>query len=52
MGNAKSTKARMCHTAIGSQAEEEKYLEKLLITGFIQPSTSDWALAPVSVWKK
>ena len=51
-GDAKPTKARMHHTPIDFQAEEEKPLEKLLKTGVIQPSISDWASALVLIWKK
>ena len=50
-GNAKPVKAQMCHTPMGFQGEE-KHLDKLLKIGVIQPSTSDWASAPVLIRKK
>ena len=37
---------------MGFQGEEEKHLDKLLKIGVIQPSTSDWASAPVLIKKK
>ena len=50
-GDAAPIKARMRHTPLGFQGEEQKHLEKLLKTKVIKPSISDWASAPVLIRK-
>ena len=51
-GEAAPIKARMRHTPLGFQGEEQKHLENLLKTKVIKPSISDWASAPVLIRKK
>ncbi|XP_061180635.1 uncharacterized protein LOC133189248 [Saccostrea echinata] len=51
-GDALSVKQRMRHTPAVIQGEEEGRLDKMLEAGVIQPSSSDWASAPVLVRKK
>jgi hypothetical protein len=46
------TKEKLRRTPIKFQQEEEKTLNDMLDAGVIQPSTSDWASAPVLVRKK
>ena len=45
-------KHRMRRTPLGFQELEQQHLEKMLTAGVIQPSTSEWASAPVLVRKK
>ena len=45
-------KHRMRRTPIGIQDLEQQHLDKILKAGVIQPSTSEWASAPVLVRKK
>ena len=45
-------KHRMRRTPIGFQDLEQQHLTKMLEAGVIQPSTSEWASAPVLVRKK
>ena len=51
-GDSKPVKQRMRHTPTGFQEEEEKHLKSMLECGVITPSISEWASAPVLVWKK
>ena len=51
-GTERPVKHKMWRTPIGLQAEEEKYLQKLLDTDVIRPSKSEWASAPVLIRKK
>ena len=39
-------------TPLQFQKQEQEYIEKLLKQGVIEPSASEWAAAPVLVWKK
>ncbi|XP_046365604.2 uncharacterized protein LOC124141619 [Haliotis rufescens] len=50
-GNAKPIKQRMRRTPLGFAEEEEAHLTKMLKAGVIQPSTSEWAAAPVLIRK-
>lgn len=45
-------KHRILRTPLGFQELEQQHLEKMLTAGVIQPSTSEWALAPVLARKK
>jgi hypothetical protein len=51
-GNAAPVKCGLRRTPLGFQDQEEAHLKKMLDAGIIQPSTSDWAAAPVIVRKK
>lgn len=51
-GDAVPIKERMRRTPLGFEKEEEKHIQDLLEKGVIQPSTSEWAAAPVLVRKK
>ncbi|XP_056003435.1 uncharacterized protein LOC130049612 [Ostrea edulis] len=51
-GDALPVKQRMRRTPAVFQGEEEGHLDKMLEAGVIQPSSSDWASAPVLVRKK
>ncbi|XP_061175911.1 uncharacterized protein LOC133184852 [Saccostrea echinata] len=51
-GNALPVKQRMRRTPAVFQGEEEGHLDKMLEAGVIQPSSSDWASAPLLVRKK
>lgn len=51
-GNALPVQQRMRHTPAVFQGEEEGHLDNMLKAGVIQPSSSDWASAPVLVRKK
>jgi hypothetical protein len=51
-GDAKPVKQRMRRTPTVFQGEEEGHLDKMISAGVIQPSSSDWASAPVLVRKK
>ena len=46
------TKQRIRRTPLGFEKEEEKHLKKMLDSGVIQPSSSEWASAPVLIRKK
>ena len=50
--NATPVKQRMCRTPAVFEEEEEAHVDKMLQAGVIQPSSSDWASAPVLVRKK
>ena len=50
--DARPIRQRMRRTPFNFQAEEEKHLNKLLNIGVIEPSSSDWAAAPVLIRKK
>ncbi|XP_048251534.1 uncharacterized protein LOC125379302 [Haliotis rufescens] len=50
-GDAKPIKQRMRRTPLGFAEEEEAHLTKMLKAGVIQPSTSEWAAAPVLIRK-
>ena len=50
-GDAKPVHQRMHHTPLGFAEEEEKCL-KMLDSGVIQPSNSEWASPSVLVRKK
>ena len=50
--DTKPVKAGMCRMPLGFENEENKHLDKMLETGVIQPSTSAYSLALVSVCKK
>jgi hypothetical protein len=50
--NAPPVKHRMRRTILGFQDAEQEYLKKLLASGAIQPSTSEWASAPVLVRRR
>ncbi|XP_048254625.1 uncharacterized protein LOC125381600 [Haliotis rufescens] len=43
---------RLRRTALGFAEEEEEHLKKMLKGGIIQPSSSEWASAPVLIRKK
>lgn len=45
-------RAKMRRTPLGFQTEERQHLASMLLAGVIQPSTSEWASAPVVVRKK
>ena len=51
-GDARPIKCGLRRTPLGFQDKEEEHLNKMLDTGIIQPSISDWAAAPVIVRKK
>ena len=51
-GDAKPIKQRMRRIPLGFADEEEKYLKKMLDSGVIVPSNSDWASPCVLIWKK
>lgn len=51
-GEARPIKQRMRRTPAVFQGEEEGHLDRMLAAGVIQPSTSDWAAAPVLIRKK
>ena len=51
-GDAKPVHQRMCHTPLGFAKEEEKCLKKMLDSGVIQPSNSEWASPSVLIRKK
>jgi hypothetical protein len=50
--DAPPVKHRMRRTILGFQDAEQEYLKKLLASGVIQPSTSEWASAPVLVRRR
>ena len=50
--NATPVKQRMRRTPAVFEEEEEAHVDKMLQAGVIQPSSSDWASAPVLVRKK
>ena len=50
-GDAKPIKQRMRRVPLGF-ADEERYLKKMLDSGVIVPSNSDWASPCVLIWKK
>lgn len=50
--DAPPVKHRIRRTPVGFQDVEQEYLTKLLKTGVIQESTSEWASAPVLVRKR
>ena len=50
--DAKPIKQRMRRTPVQFAGEEEKELSKMLKTGVVQPSISEWASAPVLVRKR
>ena len=52
LNDLKPFKERMRRTPLCFQQEEEKTLQHMLKAGVIQPSTSEWASAPVLVRKK
>ena len=51
-GDVTPIRQRMRRTPMNFQEEEEKHLTKLLDTGVIEPSSSEWASPPVLVRKK
>jgi hypothetical protein len=51
-GTAKPVKLRMRRTPACFVDEEEAHLQKMLDTGVIQPSISEWASAPVLIRKR
>ena len=51
-GDAKPVKERARRTPACFVGEEESHLKKMLEAGVIQPSTSDWASAPVLIRKR
>ena len=51
-GGASPVKQAMRRTPLGFEAEERSHLEKLLDSGVILPSNSEWAPALVLVRKK
>lgn len=51
-GNATPVKQKFRRTPLGFQDQEKEHLQKLLDTGVITPSSSEWASAPVLVKKK
>ena len=51
-GNHPPIKQRMRRTPLGFAQEEEAHLEKMLQSGVIQPSVSEWASAPVLIRKR
>ena len=50
-GDHQPIKQTLRCTPLGFEKEEEKYLTKLLDTGIIVPSTSEWASPTVLIWK-
>ena len=50
-GDHQPIKQKLRHTPLGFEKEEEKHLTKLLDTGIIVPSTSEWASPTVLIWK-
>ena len=50
--NSAPVKQRLRRTPMSFADEEEAHLQKMLKAGVIQPSTSDWASAPVLVRKR
>jgi hypothetical protein len=50
-GDARPIKQRLRHTPWGFEEEDAKHLKKMLDAGVIQPSTSEWAAAPVLIRK-
>jgi hypothetical protein len=51
-GNEQPVKLKMRRTPLGFQEEEEKQLNKMLEAGVVEPSSSNWASAPVLIKKK
>lgn len=51
-GNESPVQHRIRRTPLGFENEEEKHLKSMLKSNVIQPSTSEWASAPVLVRKK
>jgi len=51
-GDAPPVKERMRRTPLGFEKEEEKHIKELLEKNIIQPSSSEWAAAPVLVRKR
>lgn len=51
-GEAAPIKCGLRRTPLGFQSQEEAHLQMMLEAGIIQPSSSDWAAAPVIVRKK
>ena len=51
-GDAKPIKQRMRRVPLGFADEEEKYLKKMLDSGVIVPSNSEWASPSVLIRKK
>ena len=51
-GTATPVKQRLRRTPLSFADEEEAHLQKMLKAGVIQPSTSNWASAPVLVRKR
>jgi len=51
-GDAPPVRQRMRRTPLGFEKEEKQHLNKLLESGVIQPSQSEWASPPVLVRKK
>ena len=51
-GDARPVQQRIRRTPLGFEQEEEKHLKSMLSSKIIQPSTSEWASAPVLVRKK
>lgn len=50
-GDARPVKERMRRTPLFFMDEEEAHLKKMLDTGVIQPSVSEWASTPVLIRK-
>ena len=51
-GTAAPVKEGLRNTPLGFEKEEEEHLKDLLKKGIIQPSSSEWAAAPVICRKK
>ncbi len=51
-GTAPPVKERMRRTPLGFQEQEREHLQKLINAGVIEPSSSEWASAPVLVRKR
>ena len=51
-GNEPPVKLKMRRTPLGFQEAEEKQLNKMLEAGVVEPSSSNWASAPVLIKKK
>ena len=51
-GDAEPVKENMRRTPLHFENEEEEHLDKMLQTGVIQPSESEWASCPVLIRKK
>jgi len=51
-GDARPIRQRMRRTALGFQEEEDKLLEKMLSSGVVEESNSEWASPSVLVRKK